>query len=121
MSIKPMRRYWIPTFIAVVALSGVVRADAPSQREEISSDRAFELAAYYRLRYIGLCGAAGDPISHAKYWEVPIVVGVGAEPAGSIRVDRHTGIVSYPGHPTPTPKELEAWSKSFGKPKKGGK
>jgi hypothetical protein len=99
---------------ALVALSPVSRAS--SCAAEIDSDRAYALAATYRLRFISLCGASGEPILHANYWEVPIVVGQGAEPAGSIRVDRHTGKVSYRGKPTVTPEYLEAWEKSLEKP-----
>jgi hypothetical protein len=101
--------------VVAIVFCCATNADSPVSRDEISSDRAYELAALYRGRYISLCGAAGDPIRHSKYWEVPIVIGVGAQPAGSIRVDRQTGLVSYPGHPAVTPKQLDAWFNSLGK------
>jgi len=106
-----------PLFLVAVAIAFccAAKATSPASRDEISSDRAYELAALYRCRYISMCGAAGDPIRRSKYWEIPIVTGVGAEPAGRIRVDRRTGLVSYPGHPTATPKQLDAWFNSLGK------
>jgi hypothetical protein len=88
---------------------------AVAQAEPISSSRAHDLATTYMMQYISLCGVVEAPISRATYWELPIRVGQAAQPAGAIHVDKRSGTVSYPHHPTATPQSLAAWEKSFEK------
>ncbi len=83
--------------------------------EAITAERARDLATTYMMQYISLCGAVEDPVSHGTYWELPIRVGQASEPAGAIRVDKRTGSVSYPRHPSATPESLAAWEKSLEK------
>ena len=105
---------FIPCVAVVVALSSIGMASA----ESIPGKRAHDLATTYMMQYISLCGVVEEPISRDTYWELPIGIGQGAEPAGAIRVDKRTGSVSYPHHPTATPQSLAAWEKSLEKPRK---
>jgi hypothetical protein len=81
----------------MAALAAVTTLRA-SDSKEITADRAWQLAQTYYMRYFGLwrrCEVAlhitlGGPVHY----------GYSGEPRGSIRVDRHTGSVSYRGYPT---------------------
>jgi len=88
---------------------------AVAHTERISSSRAHDLATTYMMQYISLCGVVEAPISRATYWELPIRVGQAAQPAGAIQVDKRSGTVSYPQHPTAPPQSLAAWEKSLEK------
>ena len=92
-----------------------VTSASAARPESISSQRAHDLATTYMMQYISLCGIVDDPISRSTHWEVPIRIGQAYQPAGAIRVDKGTGAVSYPHHPTSTPQSLAAWGKSLEK------
>jgi hypothetical protein len=83
--------------------------------EGISSQRAYDLATTYMMQYISLCGVVEAPISRGTFWELPIRIGQAAQSAGVIHVDKRTGSVSYPPHPTATLQSLAAWEKSLEK------
>jgi hypothetical protein len=105
----------------IVSCLAVVLAlllSAVTEAQTISAERAHDLATTYMMRYISLCGLVEEAVPRSTYWELPIRVGQGAEPAGAIHVDKRSGIVSYRGHPTATPKSLVDWEKSLEKRRK---
>jgi hypothetical protein len=104
----------VGSWLTVVIIVGLTLT-AAAHAEPLSSSRAHDLATTYMMQYISLCGVVEEPVSHRTYWELPIRVGQGAEPAGAIRVDKWTGSVSYTHHPTATPESLAAWEKSLEK------
>src|SRR5205807_10292092 len=95
-----------------------LRFTSAARSRSISSERAHDLATTYMMQYVSLCGIVEDPISRPTDWEVPIRIGQAYQPAGAIRVDKRTGSVSYPHHPTATPQSLAAWEKSLEKRRK---
>jgi len=101
----------VVTLIAILLASSLLYAETPHPAT-VTVERAQQLAGLYMYRFISLCGEAQTPILRRGYWDVPIVTGQAAQPAGSIRVDSRTGSVSYPGQPTVTPKQLEEESNS---------
>jgi hypothetical protein len=104
----------------LLACSGL--AGAPRLPREIDEDTAYRLATLYMYHYLSLCGAAQDPVSRGKYWFVPLRIGQGAELYGSVRIDKHTGVITYRGrsfeddrnraHETITAQQLEIWAKT---------
>jgi hypothetical protein len=114
-----------PLSVALLLAHSALAA-TPRGPHEIDEDTAYHLATSYMCRYISLCGAAQDPISHRKHWYVPLRVGVGAELFGSVRIDKLTGVISYRGKtfadqkgsrpPTTTARALEIWAKAPDKP-----
>ena len=101
----------LPAVVILLALTFTSAA----RSEAVSSQRAHDLATTYMMQYISLCGVVDAPISRATYWELPIRVGQAAQLAGAIHVDKRSGRVSYPHHPTATPQSLAAWERSLEK------
>jgi hypothetical protein len=102
---------FVPTVVILLTLTFASAA----RSETVSSQRAHDLATTYMMQYISLCGVVETAIPRDTYWELPIRVGQAAEPAGAIHVDKRSGTVSYPHHPTATPQSLAAWEKSLEK------
>jgi hypothetical protein len=86
-----------------------------AQAQSISAARAHDLATTYMAQHISLCGIVEQAVSRSTYWDLPIRIGQAYQSAGSIRVDKRTGVVSYPHHPDATPQSLAAWEKSLEK------
>jgi len=82
-------------------LRAVVVADGIDQRE------AKRLADEYFGRHIGACGAVETPIDRGAYWEAPARFGYAAVPIDPLRIDKASGLVSWPGGPTVTAAELQ--------------
>ena len=101
----------LPTVVILLTLTFASAARSAT----VSSQRAHDLATTYMMQYISLCGIVEEAVARSTYWELPIRVGQGAEPAGAIHVDKRTGLVSYRGHPTATPESLATWEKSLEK------
>jgi hypothetical protein len=89
--------------------------NSTARPEPISDQRAHDLATTYMMQYISLCGVVEAPISRTTFWELPVRIGQAAQPTGAIQVDKRSGTVSYPQHPTATPQSLAAWEKSLEK------
>src|SRR5436305_8275211 len=62
---------------------------------EITRDHAHHLAAAYFARYVSGCGGVQPPSLRGDFWEAPVRFGYAGTPSGVIRVQRHTGVVSY--------------------------
>ncbi|MEI7533708.1 MAG: hypothetical protein WCK57_05010 [Verrucomicrobiae bacterium] len=81
-----------------------------SDSVEITADRAWHLAAIYDMQYISCSGGVGDVVAKGNYWEVPVHVDLVSTTLGNIRVNRHTGDVSYGWrHPEVSAKSLDQW------------
>src|SRR4029077_6940488 len=105
-----MKAPTLTMIMASLACAACATRDDAWVPHEFTAPEAFRLASTYRLMYIGGCGWSDPPIAHAGYWEVPVYVGIASHPEGSVRVDKHTGTVSYrwqdKAGPTMTPKQL---------------
>jgi len=108
-------------------LAHSVLAATPRASREIDEETAYRLATLYMYRYLSFCGAAQDPVSHGRYWYVPLRMGQGADLYGSVHIDKRTGVITYRGktfedptgkqqQPPTTAKELESWAKTPAKP-----
>jgi len=91
--------------IAILQLRAATPAGSAS---EINAVRAWHLAANYYHRYVSGCGGVGEVVAHGSYWSAPVRFGFAGTPRGSIRVDRHTGTVSYSAHPTVSAQSLDS-------------
>ena len=96
---------------ALILLGSAAEAGVP-----ISQDRAHQLAVWYFARYFPRedCGGAALPTLREDYWESTVGIGRGSTPRGIIRVDRHTGRISYRGpfllKPAVSAQSLERWA-----------
>jgi hypothetical protein len=93
-----MRTWFIVIFSLLLVSCGTPQLAGGSV--EINADRAWHLAAMYYTHYVSGCGGVGEVVARDSFWEAPVHFGYAGTLQGSIRVDRHTGTVSYSGHPT---------------------
>ncbi len=108
------------TKIIVVAACGMTiahvgTATPVARPTEITADRAWHLAARYYHHYVSGCGGVGQVILRGDYWDAPVHFGYAGTLRGSIRIDRHTGNVSYGGYPTVSAQNLDSWFTSVTK------
>ena len=85
---------------------------------EMSRNRAHQLAAYYFARYFAEgSGGAALPTLRGEYWESTVGIGYAGTPSGTIRIQRHSGRVSYDRRlsfkPSVSAESLDRWSKSL--------
>ena len=69
----------------------------------------------YYSRYLGGSGGVGAVNKQGDYWIAPVHFGYAGTFRGYIRVDRHTGTVSYSWHPTVSAQSLDSWFASLSK------
>jgi hypothetical protein len=100
------------TFLCLVVVATAVQGSAA---EEITQERAWQLAATYYALYFRIEGGVGQPELHGGYWDAPIHEGAVGSFAGYVHVSRITGDVSGSGHPVVSARSLEAYSKSLRK------
>jgi hypothetical protein len=99
--------------LTAIAVLGFVTVHATSSAgaasSEVSSNRAWHLAAIYYSRYLGGCGGVGAVKKQGSYWIAPVHFGYAGTFRGYIRVDRQTGLVLYSSHPTVSAQSLDSW------------
>lgn len=100
-------------FLVVVLLASAL---LEARGAEITRDRAQQIAQWYFVRYFNEgCGGAGDAVLRGDYWECVVLIGYAATPSGIVRINRHTGRVSYRGpyllKPPTSADSLERWAK----------
>jgi hypothetical protein len=99
----------------ILCLAIAATAIQASAAEEITQERAWQLAATYYALYFRIEGVVGQPELHGAYWDAPIHEGAVGSFAGYIHVSRVSGDVSGSGHPVASARSLEAYSKSLHK------
>ena len=98
-----------------IAVAQIARSAPAASSADIKADCAWHLAAIYYSRYVSGCGGVGTVIARRDYWIAPVHFGYAGTFRGYIRVDRHTGTVSYSWHPTVSAQSLDAWFASVTK------
>ena len=98
-----------------IALTHTIICSPVVGADEISSGRAWDLAQIYYMRYLGGCGGVGAVLSRQDHWLAPVRFGYAGTFRGYIRVNRHTGAVSYSSHPTVSAQTLDSWFASVTK------
>ena len=99
----------IVTFVVFLAAIQISTSAAAATASDVTADRAWHLAAMYYSHYVSGCGGVGDIVARGDYWEAPVYFGYAGTRQGSIRVHRHSGTVSYGGHPTVSAQSLDSW------------
>lgn len=97
--------------LTLVLCQGDAPGESPGRSRPLTAEHVQVLATAYAHRFICVCAVADRPIWHGDYWEIPIDTADISRSTASIRIDRRTGEISYPGQPSVGVGEVEQWLK----------
>jgi len=97
--------------LILVLCHGLAYGESTARSSPLTAEHVRLLATAYAHRFICGCAVADRPIWHGDYWEIPIDTADIARSTASIRIDRRTGEVSYPGQPSVGVGQIEQWLK----------